>query len=274
MRLYSFGGLTFPTADGEHSMPVSARSSLTVLQTGAFDQDGGTGYRQKVQLSARVTVVSDIDNAVDTLLAMTAEGRKLMRALMRDGSTYRQTWAKLLSVTRDTRAGDWDCWQPLSLTFEQDYPYWLASADEPVYLDDGYVLDGSWEVTAGNVEEEAVNSADYDFTISNTGKCRVPRGYMLFEPRASATMSAITITNETNNMAITYAGSLTDADVLEIELLPKIIEKNASGDYANLSLPANQRDWMILEVGDNDINIASTISGTVDFYWQWSRHYL
>ena len=273
MRLYSFGGLTFPTANGEHSMPREARSSLLPLANGSFDQDGGSSYFGASTLTYRALIVSDLDATVDALLAMVGQGRKIMRAVMRDGTTYRQTFAKLTRVQLDARAGEWAYQQPITLTFERDYPYWLASADEPVYLNDGYLLDGSWEVGDGNIEDEDITGTPHDFTITNSGGARVPRGYMLFEPQSGATIEDITITNDANDMELTYGGSLEYGDSLEIDLLTKTVEKNASGDYGNLSIPANQRDWMILEVGDNDISIASTVTGTVDFYWQWSRHY-
>ena len=275
MRLYSFGGVVFPVDEGEHSMPIVARSSLITLVNGSYDQDGGTGYRKPVQLSARGWLSgASIDTNMDTLLSMVSHGRRILRAVMRDGTTYRQTFAKLLSVAREAKSSEWDYYQPVALTFEQDYPYWLASADEPVYLNDGYLLDGTWYYTAGHVESKAVNASPFTFTISNTGGVRVPRGYIMIVPRAAATMSAITIANAANGMSFTYGGSLTAADVLEVDLLTKSIEFNAAGDYDQLTLPANQSDWMILETGDNIITVTSTRSGTVDLYWQWSRHYL
>ncbi len=277
MRLTHFGQVELPGEDTQETLAVSARSALLPLPNGSFDQDGGQLYLQPVRISRKFLVVTadqDIDTRVRGLLKEMGKGRRLLRGVLRDGRTEVQTFAKVVDIQREVSPEFHPVQQPLSITWEMDYPYWLARDDEPVYLDQGYLFDGSWNLTAGRVEQRVITASPHVFTLSNTGGVRVPRGYLLIEPRTGGSLSNFTVSNAANGMQFTYSGSLTDADSLEIEMLTKSVEKNNVGAYASFSTPADQLDWMILELDDNEITITGTVVGTVDLWWQWSRHYL
>lgn len=273
MRLVSFGGVSLTEYGGEDSIPRSARSALVELPGGAFDQDGARGVFTTRQISRRMILAgTDIDADLDTLLASLAGGRRLLKAILRDESTYRQTWGKMLSVQCERGAGNVGQ-QPVIVTWLQDYPYWLSTADEPWYLDHGEVLDDSLTLDDANVTTQVLTGSD-TFTITNAGTAAIPRGRIVITVVAASTASVITIRNAANDMRLHYAGSLTAGDVLEFDLLTRTARLNYSTDaYADIINP-DQVDWQQLEVGANPITVTATITGTVTLTWYWSRHYV
>jgi hypothetical protein len=276
MRLVQFGAVLLPEEDGKDSYNSPMRSSLHQLQGGSFDLDGG-GSHPKSRTITRSFVIMDndyytIQEKVDELESEFSEGRKVLKALTRDGD-YRQTFAKAIDVTYEYAPGDLGV-QTMKVVFEVDYPYWIASEDEPVYLNQGYTLDGTWNFSPGNYEAEVITTSPHTFTITVPEGVRIPRGYIVIDPRAGGSVEGITVANAANGMSFTYAGEVTDADQLVIRFLTKTVELNDVGDYDNFNTPAAQADWMILEVGANIITVTiDTVVGTTDLYWQWSKHY-
>lgn len=276
MRLVQFGAVMLPEEDGKDSYSHPVRSGLYRLQGGAFDQDGGSVYPQSRALTRSFVVMADedytIQEKIDELESEFSEGRKVLKAVTRDGD-YRQTFAKVLDFDYDYATGEIGL-QPCKITFEIDYPYWLSSEDEPTYLSQGYLLDGTWNFSPGNYEAEVITSSPHDFTITVPEGVRIPRGYIVIVPRTSASVEDITVFNDANDMQLTYEGEVVDGERLVIQFLTKTVELDDVGDYDNFSIPSDQGDWMLLEVGENDITITiDTVVGTTDFYWQWSRHY-
>jgi hypothetical protein len=276
MQLVQFGTVTLPEEDGKDSYVFPVRSGLYKLRGGAYDQDGGGVFPESRNITRSFVVMESatqtIQEKLDELMSEFSEGRKVLKALTRDGD-YRQTFAKVSDVDLGYEPGDLGK-QPVKVVFEQDYPYWLASEDEPVYLSQGYLLDGTWNFSPGHYEAQVITSSPHTFTITVPEGVRIPRGYIVIDPRAAASVTGITIANAANAMSMHYAGAVTAADQLVIRFLTKTVELNDVGDYDNFSIPDGQADWMILEVGANPITVTiDTVVGTTDLYWQWSKHY-
>jgi hypothetical protein len=273
MRLTRFGTVVLPAHQAESSLPVGARSSLVPLPGGAFDQDGKALYLTPQQLSFRCVLAEDIDATRDALLRELGKGRRVVEATMRDGVTKRVTWAKLVGVERESRPGLLGC-QPIILRLEQDYPYWLAAADAPSYLDTGEILDGEWAV-GGNFETITIDGLSVAHTITNDGGAAAPHGILTATLGAGDSVTDLKVYNDANGMWLRRDGTLTASDVWEVKLLPKAVHKNGADDYANLSIGDDQLDWMVLELGDNPITITATaLTGSFDLIWCWGRHYL
>ena len=156
MKFFSFGGIAFPDAYEDQDAPIAARSNLVELSGGAFDEDGQAVVLRPNILTTRFPVDTTIDATLDALLGKLAQGRLVLKAELRDGSTYRQTFAKLVDVRR-VRAPLDKLVQMVELTLSQNFPYWFASSDEPHYLDHGDELDDGWNLD-GNYTAITINA--------------------------------------------------------------------------------------------------------------------
>lgn len=281
MKLYSFGGLTLPTTLQQEVFPMAGRESLVTLRDGAFDEDGADPVLQPYRLERSFDVTdsaecaADLDATIDELLAVAGGGRHILKAILRDKNTYRQTFAKLVGVQRP-RNLDMQVRQPMTVSFLVDYPYWMASADEPHYLDNGDKLDAGWTLD-GNYTSQALSALSTTLTITPGGTARIRRGLIVFKPRAAG--NSITnpkVYNAANGMWVQYTGVITNPDQLSLDLLPKSAKVNWVTDaYSGIGIGVGQMDWMLLETQANPIAVTCTaISGNVDMEWHWSRHYL
>ena len=129
MRLIQFGKIPLNQQDGEHALPVTGRSALVDLPNGAFDQDSDKVYLKSNQISYRGLFTETLDFSMNMFLTELAKGRNILKAVLRDGVTYWNTYGKMLTVTRVARARDWDCEQPVQATFVQDFPFWMLDND-------------------------------------------------------------------------------------------------------------------------------------------------
>lgn len=273
MKFVSFGGVSFPTAYQDQDMPIGARSNLVELPGGAFDEDGQQVTLRPGVLSYRFPVDSTIDATMDALLAKLAQGRLVLKAVLRNGTTYRQTFAKLVSVSRP-RAGFDKLVQQVELTLSQSFPYWFDSADEPHYLDHGEVLDAGWSLD-GNYTAVTINATQKTATITTAGIVPVLRGKIIVRPASGASITNLTITNQTNWKILRYQDTLAYPDVLVIDLLAKSAKVNDSNAYSAIDIPSDQMDWQVLEVGANSIVIdVEAQTGNTAFEWHWSDTFL
>jgi hypothetical protein len=157
-----------------------------------------------------------------------------------------------------------------------DYPFWLATADEPTYFDNGAVLDGGLYFDAGNKTAITVDSISETATITNSGGVAIPRGRITITPGAGASLTNIWITNVTTNQQIGYQGTLIAGDKLEIDLLTRTARLNYLTDaYASMVIPSNQVEWLRLNVGANAITVVcDAVTNSTTLNWYWSKHYL
>lgn len=274
MRLMSFGGVTLPDGIPEDNLSRAARSGLQSLAAGgAHDALGGDVVIEADRITRRMIVTDSIDSTIDSLFNKLAAGRRILKAVLRDGSTYRHTFAKMMSIDYP-RNIDNTMAQEISVAWEREYPYWLATVDEPRYLDNSEVLDDGWNLD-GNFESESVTTTDHDFTITVSEGLSFNRGRITLRPASGASITNPKITNETNEYWLQWTGTLGDGDELIIDVGGHSVMLNGMDDYDSLSFNNMKSEWMLLEQGANSINVASGgITGTVVVEWQWSRHYL
>lgn len=273
MRLVQFGSTTLPEPDTRGTISTNISNTLIPLRFGAVDPQGDNAILTPNIFSVRYRVLDTIQTTIDAMLQEIQKGRLVLVARERD-SIGRQTFAKATTHARPIDVTAYDNEQPIDITFSQDYPYWMHSADEPEYPDTGLLFDGSWDLD-GNFESETVNTISHSFTITNDGNTRIPRGTIIITPQAGQTIEKPRITNTQNGMYVEYLLTLDDTEQLVIDFLSQTIEVNGVGEYTNLKRATSLMDWMWLEVGDNPIEITSTaVSGNIDFNWLWSRHYL
>lgn len=277
MKFIKFNGVELPDHDGEYSAPIGARSSLVKLVNGAFDSDGDSVYLDPGKLRYRATPngtygTFETGELIDELVQIFSTSRGVLTAERRDGSQV-ATWVKMTDITRMVEAEMNDIEQPISITLEQPYPYWIAK-DDIWFFDDDKIFDGGLDFD-GNTEEQTVNSSPFLFTITNGGTAPVPMGVLTFVPQSGGSMTNILVRNTANNLGFRWYGNIGYGDMLQIEFLSKTITLNGENAFASLQ-PASETQipWMVLVVGDNPIEIlAEDRSGNTDLYWSWARHY-
>ena len=275
MRLTHFGGVALPTPQENIDWQAEGRTSLFVLRDGSFDEDGVDSVLQPYTLSRSFRVISSIDTTIDNLAELVGVGRRVLKSLQRDGTTYRQTLAKITRFARPLEVAMKNH-QDAQITWQIDYPYWMLTADEPYYLNHGDVLDTTpdW-VLDGQYTTQALTTASHTVTITNDGKAVIRNGLIEVRPRAGASITNIKILNKTNWMSVEYNGVLGALSWLAIDLLPKSCKVDAIDKYSKLKIGAEQMDWMQLEVGANTLIVSCfAITGTVDFYYHWSATYI
>lgn len=277
MRIISFNGITLPDANAEDDLSVNWRSSLLELKGGAFDQDGDEAVLKSRQVSRRVIVVGgtelETDAEVTNLLSSLGKGRGLITVRQRDNVSDLAGWGKIVNVTRQLSVDDYSCRQALTLTWEMDYPYFLHK-DDIWFWDDGVILDGSVDFD-GHYETIVFTTSGQQATIQNNGGTSVPMGIITVVPRSGASLSNLTILNQANGMGFSWYNTMTYGSILQFDLLGQSVELDGVSDYASIGLASSRQvRWMRLELGDNIITIHGTVTGTVDIYWTWARHYL
>ena len=272
MRLTHFAGYALPVNNASDDMDIDARSSLITLPGGAFDMDGSRLVATSNQVRRSFVIVEDIDDTVDAVVAALAKGRRILKGLLRDEGTYRQTWGKTTSVSR-RRTAVMAAYQELTVTWDRDYPYWMTTANEPKYLDNGEVFDDAWVLDAGNKTSITVAASPTAQTINNTGGCTIPKLRIVIV--AGTSITDLRIYNKTTSQWIQYNGALVTGDVVEIQTLSKTVEKNNSDAYSSLAIGSDQVDWLELVTGNNELELTcAAITDTTTVHVYWSEHYL
>lgn len=273
MRLVYFGGTPLPTASEDVNLPISARSNLIPLDNGGYDEDGQPTVLQPNTITRTFKITPVSDATMDNLMKVFVSGRKILKQVLRDNTTYRQTFAKVVTIDRQRNANDVSV-QRLGVTFRQDYPFWMATTDEPRYLDNGEVLDAGWNLD-GNYTSITINATQETATITNSGIVPIRRGKIVVRPGSGASITNLTITNQTNWNILRYVGTLAYPDVLVLDLLAKSAKINATNAYGDILIPSGQMDWQVLEVGANAIvlDVAAQVGNTA-FEWHWAKHYV
>ncbi len=273
MRLVQYGSTVLPEPDTRGTISTNIANTILPLRFGAYDMQGDQALLLPNVFPLRYTNYDTIQATIDEVLQEIQKGRLVLVARERDGSG-RQTFAKASAHSRPIEVLRYDNEQPIDITFVQDYPFWMASADEPEYPDTGLIFDGSW-VLDGNFEDESIVALPHNFTINNDGNTRIPRGTLIIEPNAGASIEKPKIVNTQNGRTLEYLLTLNDTNSLVIDFLSETVELDGAGAYADFKRPDAQMDFMWLETGDNPIEVTgASIVGTVKLFWLWSRHYL
>lgn len=273
MRILSFGKVTFPDIQGENDIPIGARSALQSLQNGSFDMDSFYVWLEPQQISVSFWYMENgIDTNIDALVKELLRGRNVLVAEMLGGLNNRLTFAKISSMQRAITSEAYDCYQPISITFEQNFPYWLDSADgwyldSGVSLDTGYVLDGRYH-------SQTITAAVTDFTISYGGSVRSVLSELEIAPQAASAITNFTLENFTTGMVFQWTGTVAASKVLFIDFATRQVLNDNVGALGNVVTPAKQTEWMYLAPGDNVMRLTVvSITGTIDLRYKYARHY-
>lgn len=286
MRIVSFGNVTLPEFNGTQQLPVPFRSSVVALRGGGYDQDGANSYLETKMIGANFWVRQDdgnVDTIIDNLYKEAGQGRRRLKATMRDNTTQRQQFVKLIqaSTKPDSRtyaidSSSTECYEMVQCQWEMVYPYWEATADFSWLLDDGHVLDDGMFLDAGNTSSATLSTTSTSKTITNSGNTAMEKFTLTIVGNTGVTITNITVTNTTTGESLLWTGSLTDGDTLTINSLEQTIQFNGANAYANTTLGTNQVGFFTLELDDNDfeITLTSISGGTATATWAWHKHYI
>lgn len=284
MRLLSFGAYALPEHNGQDVIPIRYRSSLAELQNGSFDYSGQDAVLQTTNIARNATIISNIQTSFRSLTTEANKGRLILRGIERDNTQY-LTFAKMVRIGLSPNAERYNCEEALDVVFEQNYPFWLHSADVETFLEDNEQLDDYlWNLDGGNFDNITINATGNSITsntitINNTGTAPAYRGYFVLRFLNDYDVNWVKITNLTNGMQLTYnlpisgTGNIGD---WSFSWLDKTLLTNTSAlDRTGLVLPDAQPDWFRLEVGENDIQIDLSHNNDTDMELDiyWSRHY-
>ncbi len=286
MRIVSFGEVTLPQFNGVQSLPVPFRSAVVALRGGGFDQDGLRTYLETKMVSANFWVRQDdgnVDTIIDNLYQESGKGRRLLVATMRDNTTQRQQWVKLVQARTnpDSRtyaidSSSTECYEQMQMQFEMVYPYWESTADFAVSLDDGEDLDDGLFLDAGNSDTATVSTTNTSKTITNSGNTAIEKFEFTLEGLTGVTLTNVTLTNTTTGETLTWTGTLTDGDILSIKSLEQTITFNGANAWVNTTLGTNQVGFFTLELGANNftIELTSISGGNATATWLWHKHFI
>lgn len=274
MELIWFGGLALSCVDEDVAFPFDTLQSVVQLRGGAFDELGTSVVPRAFELARTFKIVdafgqpARVGQEMDALMGVFIAGQRVLRARWKDG-TERQTFAKVLQATRPTRRAD-KTYQEMSATWYVQFPYWFLREHEPLYLDHGHFLDMG-HFLDGNYSSVTIDSTLETLTIANNGNTQIQRGTFVVRPQSGGSLTDLIIKNMTNGLIWTFDGAIAYPETLVVDLLSKSVKLDAVNAYNDVILPDNQMDWMLLEVGDNEIEISCTArAGNVDFEWHHS----
>lgn len=278
MQLTYFGGVPLPTIDEDLEVPFETYSNIIALPYGSFDEHGQEAVLAPYTVTRTFKVAcgpnaDPLNTQLDALMRAFGSGRKVLQANWRDGSK-RQTFAKVVNAVRPRRSDD-KKYQELTVTFRIDYPYWFDTADEPKYLDHGYLMDtglsmdgqyhfDTLDVISGNV-----------FTITTHGTTPIRRGFIVLRPWVVSTVRNFRLVNVTNGMELRVNGDIVYNSTVVIDLLSRSCKMDAVNFYSAIEIPAGQMDWMQLEIGDNHFAMyADYLDGRMDIEYHWADTFL
>lgn len=271
-----FGGYTFPTYETEEDLPREFASAIVdTVGDGGFDALGFEGQRRVARVTKRCMILgssySDVDTQVDSLLRELGKGRKCLKALMRDGGTYRVMWAKAVDVQMPRKATESEknfVHLPVTVVFEGAWPYWEAFTDV-WYLDTGEVLDGGL-LLDGCYTTRSVSSSPDTFTINNTATARIIRGLIVLKDFVAAPK----LENKTNGWWVQYTGVVQAGATLVIDIGALSAKKNGSDVWSSISMGDDQNSPMEFELGSNEMEFTAQpgCNCTLEVHWAKCYH--
>lgn len=264
-------------ADEDVSFPFNVRQNYITLANGSLDEDGQAAVLQPYEITRACKLYCgpnsiSVNEQLDDLMRIAAKGRLVLVAKWRDNSK-RQTFAKVRNISRPRRTDDAN-YQEVIVTWYIDYPYWMATEDEPPYLDHEGYFDSGLNFD-GNYTTVTINAVTETFTIANEGMLPVNRGQLVIIPASGGSLENLVLRNTSNLMEWQYNGIVGDPHWLYVDFLSRTCKLSAVNSYAVVEVPASQMEWMTLERGDNEIELeVDSITGVVNFEWHWARQYV
>jgi hypothetical protein len=268
MKLVQFGKLALSNNNAQEDYPLQARSALVQLRNGAFDQDGSEIVLQgrKARVSFRL-VPPAVDEQLDHLRAELMTGRTILKGRLDDGRE-RVTYAKLVSLSAPLDPATGEFYQDVALELSLEFPYWI-DANQIDFLDTGLTLD-SGVVLDGAYIQKVMTASPLTFSVTNGGSARGTFGALAVIPRApTSSLSDLVFTNLTNGYSLRYAGTITATQRLDIDFLAKRVLLDTTNAHDQFSLDSpTQMEYMLFELGGNNMRVLGTVSGTIDLYLQ------
>lgn len=286
MRITSFGAVIFPQFNARQQLPVSYRSAVIPLRGGGFDQDGRASHLEPKVITVNYWVSEDdggIDDFINSLYSESALGRRLLIASLRDDSLW-QAEAKLIQASTgpDARVYFPDSlqanagYEPMSVSFEITYPYWLVAEDTGKFLDEGWYMDSG--ITLDSGQQTLITTSDEvnEFTIDNNGGVAHEFVELNIVALTGTTIVDVLVENLTTGEEIEWTGTIATGETLTINTLPQTIQLDGANEYANTVIPSTQIGFFTLALGDNDFRITftSVSGGNAEITFKWSRHYV
>lgn len=293
MRLTQFGTTLLPELNGVDDFSQSARTNIVPLKYGGIDLDGSEVVLNYKQIQRTATINTDFDDTMDDLAYEGQRGARILKAEMRDG-TERQLLAKMNMFSRGAKAQNYTCEQEFGLQWTSMYPYWLATEDEPYWSNHGLTTaDGLNTSDANGRYLEGVSSTTETFTLTNNSRVRIPKiKFFLRALGTSGTWGNIRITNNTNRHWIQVDKTITlNSTITRQHIHIDCLSKKVYGAYSDFSgqdseynlynyvtTSPDYMDWMILEPGDNDFTVTSSVFGggsiSRSIITYFSKHYV
>jgi len=237
----------------------------------------------------------DIDDIIDAIYQEAGKGRRVLLATMRDGTTQRQQWVKLVSASTnpdskvyidDNTQGDG--YEVMQCQFEMAYPYWVDTSESPLLLDNGLVLDNGLSLDAGNYDTltHQLGATTTTKTITNSGNVDIKDFTISITATAENVgfVYGITIKNTTTGEQIKWddGSYFKTGSLMTINNLERTIYYDGVNAYPDVTLPNTQVGFLTLVRGDNVFSITYDISdftyfsiaSKMTYRWDWASHYI
>lgn len=258
MRLERFGGVEFGRADVTDELGSAANTDFVATPIGGYDQRvDDESLDLPANITKRYTIYAstpeEVQTQLDALRALRGTRAKLWARTYTD--EVRFVWARLQRVEYRRTNKNFNV-QPVSLTWRVGNQHWRGhdhtewDLDEGYYLDDGLYLDDDGYTFT-------LDTAPYYATVTNGGN-RATQD-VRFTITAVATPITV-ITLSTGLAEFTYTGSVAVGDQLIIDCGAQQVLNDGADAYVGFSFGATHgiEEWMLLEPGDNIIEIART----------------
>jgi len=274
MRLERFGGVEFGRADVTDELGSMADTDFIATPIGGYDaRVDDESLDVPASITKRYTIYKttpeEVQTELDALRALRGVRAKLWARTYDD--EVRFVWARLQRVDYRRTNRNFNV-QPVSLTWRVGNQHWRGHdhtawvLDEGYYLDDGLYLDDD----------------GYTFTLDTAPKfVTVTNGGNRATPDVRFTITAVTtpitvITLSCGDAEFTYTGSVAVGEQLVIDCGAQQVLNDGADAYIGFSLGASHgiEEWMLLEPGDNIIEVARTGGNNstllVEFQDRWA----
>jgi hypothetical protein len=281
-KLTKFGATDLPGYNASSDNSTGAiESLLTKVVGGYIDQRGTQQASQQPGIVSKTFLVDydphTIDETFRGLRALVGKRERLYRE-WRDG---RVEWchARMLPIRGDR--------QPrhnlieATIDFERISPVWYFDYHGDWLLDSGIYLDSGYNLDGGDIEGTLSSGAN-NITCPNDGNGRNFAPIITITGGTGTNISAIrfrgydlTDPSFTTNRDITWAGTMTDGDVLIVDCGKQSITFEGVADYDGLTVD-NKPYWFVIPAGGANltINCTGTIGSGTTYsvsYWEASE---
>jgi hypothetical protein len=274
--IYRFGDYEFPeygAADDEQFHDGKSALSNLPASDGAWDHLGDDGYKAAGTVVHRFillgTTFEDLDDQEDEMLAAMNQGRQKLYWRMRGGGV-RWAWAKKRSVSMPPAGDRTRLTVPVSVTFEIASPYRYNNYPASGAEWGDFEWDGGAEWGGGVTTSFAFSIGSPTFTINNPGNAPA-LAVITISCAAGQSAENVKLNRKVGGSTVQYFQAtriIAATKSLVVDCAAYSVEYDGADDYDNLTIGANQVEWMHLEPGDNSMEVVCAHSGdagTIEF---------